>query len=81
MSQLSPPAAAAGGEAKPSDTVIESNGSALAAPAPQLPLRSWRKKYRKLRMRFATVMDDSNAFFKEEKRVLALARRLQEENE
>jgi hypothetical protein len=32
-------------------------------------------------MRFATVMDDSNAFFKEQKRVLALARRLQEENE
>ncbi len=81
MSLPSPPSAAAGAESKASDPVTDSNGSALAAPAPQLPLRSWRKKYRKLRMRFATVMDDSNAFFKEEKRVLALARRLQEENE
>jgi IEC3 subunit of the Ino80 complex, chromatin re-modelling len=45
------------------------------------PLRSWRKKYRKLKVRFNKVMDDSNAQFKEERRALALARRLQEENE
>jgi hypothetical protein len=81
MSLPSPPSAAAGAESKPSNPVADSNGSALAPAAPQLPLKSWRKKYRKLRMRFATVMDDSNAFFKEEKRALALARRLQEENE
>ena len=81
MSLLSPPSAGAGAESKTSDPVTGSNGSTLIAPASQLPLRSWRKKYRKLRMRFATVMDDSNAFFKEQKRVLALARRLQEENE
>jgi hypothetical protein len=46
-----------------------------------VPLRSWRKKYRKLKVRFNKVMDDSNALFKEERRALALARRLQEENE
>jgi hypothetical protein len=81
MSLPSPPSAAAGAESKPPNPVADSNDSALAPAAPQLPLKSWRKKYRKLRMRFATVMDDSNAFFKEEKRALALARRLQEENE
>jgi IEC3 subunit of the Ino80 complex, chromatin re-modelling len=48
--------------------------------AAQPPLRSWRKKYRKLRLRFDKVMDDSNSLFKEEHRALALARRLQEEN-
>jgi hypothetical protein len=47
---------------------------------PKVPLRSWRKKYRKLKVRFDKVMDDSTVFFKEERRSLALARRLQEEN-
>lgn len=45
------------------------------------PLRSWRKKYRKLKVRFTRVMDESHVLFKEERRALALARRLQEENE
>jgi hypothetical protein len=46
-----------------------------------LPLKSWRKKYRKLRVRFGRVIDDSNFLFKEERKALALARRLQEETE
>ncbi|KAF2674026.1 hypothetical protein BT63DRAFT_419340 [Microthyrium microscopicum] len=48
---------------------------------PQLPTRSWRKKYRKLRQRFARVMNESNNYTKDEHRALALARRLQEEND
>jgi hypothetical protein len=60
----------------PADTLPDSKPT-----APQPPLRSWRKKYRKLRLRFNKVMDDSNGLFKEEHRALALARRLQEENE
>jgi hypothetical protein len=46
-----------------------------------LPTRSWRKKYRKLRQRFARVMNESNVLTKEDNRAYALARRLQEENE
>jgi len=40
-----------------------------------------RKKYRKMRMRFEAQMNESNALFKDEHKALALARRLQEQNE
>jgi hypothetical protein len=81
MSLPSPTVAAAGAESNDSKPVSASSNPPVTVSASQTPLRSWRKKYRKLRLRFSTVMDDSNAFFKEEKRTLALARRLQEENE
>ncbi|KAJ9641044.1 hypothetical protein H2199_005712 [Coniosporium tulheliwenetii] len=51
-------------------------------PGPsKLPVRSWRKKYRKMRMRFEAQMNESNALFKDEHKALALARRLQEQND
>lgn len=51
------------------------------AEVPTGPIRSWRKKYRKLRQRFARVMNESNTLTKDDDRAYALARRLQEENE
>lgn len=45
------------------------------------PMRSWRKKYRKLNLRFQKVMDESNQLWKDEHKAKALARRLQEEND
>ena len=43
------------------------------------PMRSWRKKYRKLNLRFQRVMEDSNQLWRDEHKAKALARRLQEE--
>lgn len=45
------------------------------------PMRSWRKKYRKLNFRFQKVMDESNQLWRDEHKAKALARRLQEEND
>jgi IEC3 subunit of the Ino80 complex, chromatin re-modelling len=45
------------------------------------PMRSWRKKYRKLKLRFDKVMEESNQLFLDEHKEIATARRLQEENE
>ena len=43
------------------------------------PMRSWRKKYRKLNVRFQKVMEESNQMFRDEHKAKALALRLQEE--
>lgn len=45
------------------------------------PLRSWRKKYRKMKLRFDKAMDESNALFRDCHKLDILAKRLQEENE
>lgn len=45
------------------------------------PMRSWRKKYRKLNLRFQKVMEESNQLWKDEHKAKALTRRLQEEND
>lgn len=45
------------------------------------PMRSWRKKFRKLKLRFDRVMEESNRLFTEEHKDIARARRIQEENE
>ena len=47
----------------------------------KLPLRSWRKKYRKMKLRFDRAMDESNSLFKDYHKLEILAKRLQEENE
>ena len=47
----------------------------------KVPLRSWRKKYRKMKQRFDRVMDESNTLFKDCHKLEVMARRLQEENE
>ncbi|KAF4309995.1 hypothetical protein GTA08_BOTSDO03169 [Botryosphaeria dothidea] len=50
--------------------------------APAKPsVRSWRKKYRKMRVRFDERMRESNTLFREEHKAIALARRLQEQND
>lgn len=45
------------------------------------PLRSWRKKYRKMKLRFDKAMDQSNSLFKDCHKLEMMAKRLQEENE
>jgi len=45
------------------------------------PLRSWRKKYRKMKLRFDKAMDESSSLFRECHKLEAMAKRLQEENE
>lgn len=40
-----------------------------------------RRKYRKMRAKFEETMNTSNSLFKEEYKMMALARRLQEQNE
>jgi hypothetical protein len=47
----------------------------------KVPLRSWRKKYRKMKLRFDKVMEDSNNLFRDCHKMDSLAKRLQEENE
>jgi hypothetical protein len=47
----------------------------------KVPLRSWRKKYRKMKLRFDKAMDESSSLFKDNHKLEILARRLQEENE
>jgi len=45
------------------------------------PLRSWRKKYRKMKLRFDRDMEESNRLWMDCHRLDVLAKRLQEENE
>lgn len=47
----------------------------------KVPLRSWRKKYRKMKLKFDKAMDESNKLFTDCHKLDALAKRLQEENE
>jgi hypothetical protein len=51
------------------------------APAPPGKLRSWRKKYKKLKVRFDAAMGESNRLFKDEKNHLGRCRRIQEDIE
>ncbi|EKG14463.1 hypothetical protein MPH_08312 [Macrophomina phaseolina MS6] len=53
----------------------------MDAPAKPPSVRSWRKKYRKMRVRFDERMRESNTLFREEHKAIALARRLQEQND
>ncbi|KAF2468464.1 uncharacterized protein BDR25DRAFT_265126 [Lindgomyces ingoldianus] len=43
--------------------------------------RSWRRKYRKMRAKFEDTMNTSNTLIKDEYKAIALARRLQEQND
>lgn len=43
--------------------------------------KSWRKKYRKMRGQFDTVLDENKRLYKEEIKLEAIARRLREELE
>ena len=53
----------------------------LAAPDLKPKYKSWRKKYRKMKARFDDVIKDNNTMFKEESKLEALSKRLQEHNE
>ncbi|PNS20308.1 RNA-binding protein rnp24 [Sphaceloma murrayae] len=64
----------------------------LAAPAPvsvtadqpsetRPKYKSWRKKYRKMKARFDDIMKVNSNMFKEEQKLEALAKRLQEQND
>lgn len=68
--------------------------SESAAPAPHPTLggkslqslerpryKSWRKKYRKMRSKFDTVLEDNKRLFKEEQKLEGIAKRLREELE
>lgn len=50
-----------------------------ADPKPRY--KSWRKKYRKMKARFDDMMKSSSTMFKEEQKLEALSKRLQEQNE
>ncbi|KAF2994175.1 hypothetical protein E8E13_001560 [Curvularia kusanoi] len=60
-----------------------------APPPPEPPVdaahkpvkRSWRRKYRKMRIRFDDAMSQSNAYIMEEWKAMGTARRLQAEND
>jgi hypothetical protein len=76
--------------AKPQPSHPETQAPSITAPAtdvkqePQQPLpglRSWRKKYKKLKLRFEVSMNESNRLFKDEKSHLGRCRRLQEDIE
>ena len=47
----------------------------------KVPLRSWRKKYRKMKLQFDKTMEESNALWMGCHKLDAMAKRLQEENE
>ncbi|KAJ9619848.1 hypothetical protein H2203_008119 [Taxawa tesnikishii (nom. ined.)] len=53
----------------------------LRAPDLKPKYKSWRKKYRKMKFKFEDVMKDSNNLYKEEKKLEALSKRLQEQND
>ncbi|KAK8244050.1 IEC3 subunit of the Ino80 complex, chromatin re-modelling-domain-containing protein [Phyllosticta capitalensis] len=56
---------------------VNETTDAAARPA----FKSWRKKYRKMRMRFDERMRESNSLFREEQKATALVKRLQEQND
>ncbi|KAF2151858.1 hypothetical protein K461DRAFT_279369 [Myriangium duriaei CBS 260.36] len=43
--------------------------------------KSWRKKFRKMKLRFDAEMRDNTSLFKDEQKLESLARRLRESNE
>jgi predicted nuclease with TOPRIM domain len=43
--------------------------------------KSWRKKYRKMRVKFEGVLDENKRLFREEQKLEGLAKRLKEELE
>ena len=47
----------------------------------KVPLRSWRKKYRKMKIQFDRAMEESNGLWLDCHKLEARAKRLQEENE
>ncbi|GAB7341458.1 hypothetical protein MBLNU457_7697t1 [Dothideomycetes sp. NU457] len=53
----------------------------LAMPDLKPKYKSWRKKYRKMKARFDDVIKDNNTLFKEEQKLEALSKRLQEQND
>jgi len=53
----------------------------LVMPDLKPKYKSWRKKYRKMKARFDEVIRDNNTLFKEEQKLEALSKRLQEQNE
>jgi hypothetical protein len=59
-------------EAQKFDDVLKEN---------KVPLRSWRKKYRKMKLKFDKAMDESNTLWMDCHKLDALSKRLQEENE
>ncbi|KAF4555911.1 Hypothetical protein D9617_2g058760 [Elsinoe fawcettii] len=67
------------------DTVMETTAPAPAtsndAPESRPKYKSWRKKYRKMKARFDDVMKTNSTMFKEEQKLDALAKRLQEQND
>ncbi|OCK74957.1 hypothetical protein K432DRAFT_437754 [Lepidopterella palustris CBS 459.81] len=64
---------------------LEAQAAALpdsGDPASKAPVkRSWRRKYRKMRVVFEDKMNQSNNSYREEFKTAALARRLQEQND
>lgn len=55
-------------------------GKSLAA-AERPRYKSWRKKYRKMRHKFESVLETNKTLFKEEQKLEGLAKRLREELE
>lgn len=60
---------------------IESVQAQQNALASRKPYKSWRKKYRKMRAKFDTILEENKRLFKEEQKLEGLARRLTEELE
>ena len=50
-------------------------------PPPRSSHKSFRRKYRKIMVKFEEKMRESNTLFKEEQRILDISRRLAEQNE
>lgn len=53
----------------------------LQLPGLKPKYKSWRKKYRKMKVRFDDMMKDNSTMFKEEEKLELLSKRLQEQNE
>ncbi|TID17389.1 ATPase [Venturia nashicola] len=60
-------------EAQTFDTILKDTS--------KQPLRSWRKKYRKMKLRFDKAMDESSSLYRDCHKLEILAKRLQEEND
>jgi len=66
------------------ETILGPSGSSkgtFAMPEQKPKYKSWRKKYRKMKARFDDVIKDNNTLYKEEQKLEALSKRLQEQNE
>jgi hypothetical protein len=65
---------------KPQDGMeVDGEETSQALVVAGVPYKSWRKKYRKMRLKFDDVMDETNKLFKAEHKAWNTARRLQEE--